>query len=101
MRVIDDDANAYEVFVQVGGSGKPLQYVGSVRGADPVLAWHAAKEVFTRREDCTQLWVVPRAAVIRSDAEDRIVLSKGSARRYRLASYPSTRRRMRSRSELA
>ncbi len=101
MRTIDDDPKAYEVFVQVGGSGKPLQYVGSVRGADPVLAWHAAKEVFTRREDCTQLWVVPRAAVIRGDAEDRIVLSKGSARRYRLASYPSTRRRMRSRSEPA
>ena len=101
MHAIDHDPNAYEVFVQVGGPGKPVQYVGSVRGADPILAWHAAKEVFTRREDCTQLWVVPRAAVMRGDAEDRIVLSKGSARRYRLPSYPNTRRRMRSRSEMA
>lgn len=90
-----DDDHAYDVFTQVGGSGKPITYIGSVRAADPVLAWQGAKEAYTRREDCTVLWVVPRTAIIRGAPEATLVLGHGSSRRYRLPNYPSGRRRAR------
>ena len=97
MPSIDDTPHVYDVFRQTGGSGKPIQYVGRVRGADPELAWQSAKEVFTRREDCTLLWVVPRSSVMRSGPEDEIVLKGGSTRRYRVPGYPSGHRRARNR----
>ncbi|MEW6470712.1 MAG: 1,2-phenylacetyl-CoA epoxidase subunit B [Actinomycetota bacterium] len=77
------DRDAYEVFAQFGGAGKPITYIGSVRAADPVLAWQAARNAYTRREDCSLLWVVPRAAMIRSDPGDALVLRQGSGQRYR------------------
>ncbi|MEW6470775.1 MAG: phenylacetic acid degradation protein [Actinomycetota bacterium] len=94
MNTANDD-HAYEVFAQIGGPGKPITYVGSVRAADPLLAWHGAKEAYTRREDCTVLWVVPRAAIVRSEPGDTLVLGHGSSRRYRMPNYPSGRRRAR------
>lgn len=97
MKRLDDDPRVYEVFVQVGGSSKPIQNVGSIRGADPVLAWHAAKEIYTRREDCTVLWVVPRTEILASEPADVVTLAHGSSRRYRLPGYPSGRRRARAR----
>ncbi len=90
-----DESDVFEVFAQIGGSGRPIQHVGSVRGADPHLAWHAAKEIYTRREDCSVLWVAPRLAFLISEAEDLSVLSRGSSRRYRLPKYPSAHRRAR------
>lgn len=95
MKPLDEDEHAYEVFVQVGGSGKPIQNVGSVRGADPALAWQAAKEIYTRREDCSLLWVVPRTAIVASEGHDVLGLRDGSSRRYRLPGYPSGHRRAR------
>lgn len=95
MKPLDDDPHAYEVFVQLGGTGKPIQNVGSIRGADPVLAWQAAKAIYTRREDCSLLWVVPRTAIVASESADAIGLGRGSSRRYRLPGYPSSHRRAR------
>ena len=90
-----DEPNVYEVFAQFGGAGKQVQHVGSVRCADATLAWHAAKEAYTRREDCTVLWVAPRSAFLRSGPEDAITLGNGSSRRYRVPKYPSGHRRAR------
>lgn len=90
-----DDRYAYEVFAQFGGAGKPITYVGSVRAADPVLAWQAARDAYTRREDCSLLWVVPRSACTRSDPADGMALRPGSSQRYRMPNYPSSRRRAR------
>lgn len=95
MKALGDDPHAYEVFAQVGGPGKPIQNVGSVRGADPALAWQAAKEIYTRREDCSLLWVVPRTAIIAGEPGDALGLAHGSTRRYRLPGYPSGHRRAR------
>ena len=90
-----DEPNVFEVFAQFGGSGKPVQYIGSVRGSDPVLAWHAAKEIYTRREDCTLLWVAPRSSFTVSVPEDALGLGRGSTRRYRVPNFPSSHRRAR------
>lgn len=90
------DPHAYEVFVQLA-SGRPLQYVGSVRGGDPDLAWQAAKEIYTRREDCSALWVVPRASIVTDQPGENLLLTRGSSRRYRMPAFPSSRRRLRAR----
>ena len=90
------DPHAYEVFVQLG-SGRPLQYVGSVRGGDPVLAWQAAKEIYTRREDCSALWLVPRDSIVTGASGEHLLLTHGSSRRYRMPAFPSSRRRARAR----
>jgi ring-1,2-phenylacetyl-CoA epoxidase subunit PaaB len=91
------DRNVYEVFVRSGVEAE-LQHVGSVRGSDIELAWQAAKEVFTRRERCHALWVVPRAAIYRGSDVEAVVLRSGTSRRYRLASFPSAHRRSRAKS---
>jgi ring-1,2-phenylacetyl-CoA epoxidase subunit PaaB len=85
----------FEVFVQVG-TERSLEHVGSVRGADAELAWHAAKEAFTRREACTTLWVVPRACVMSGLPSDQLLLRAGTTRRYRVPGFPSRHRRSRS-----
>jgi 1,2-phenylacetyl-CoA epoxidase PaaB subunit len=90
------EPNVYEAFAQFG-EGKPISYIGSVRAGDPALAWHAAKEAYTRRENCTLLWVVPRAAMTVSTPEDATVLSIGTRMTYRVPTYPSGARRQRDR----
>jgi|BEDMetMinimDraft_2_1075160.scaffolds.fasta_scaffold03187_2 ring-1,2-phenylacetyl-CoA epoxidase subunit PaaB len=49
----------YEVFVQPK-SGQPFTHVGSVRASDDVLAMHFAKEVYTRRDNPSAIWVIRR-----------------------------------------
>lgn len=96
MSQAEPDLPAYEVFVQLG-SGRPLQYVGSVRGSDPVLAWQAAKEIYTRREECSALWLAPRDSIINGQSGEHLLLTHGSSRRYRMPAFPSSRRRARAR----
>lgn len=91
----EGDETAFEVFARFGGWDKPLQHVGSVRGADPDLAWHAAKEAYTRREKCYVLWVVPRRHVKMSTGDDVVILHAGKRMTYRLPSFPSAHRRAR------
>lgn len=93
MRFGQDD-NVYEVFAQFG-VGKTIEHVGTVRGTDPQLAWHAAKESYTRRERCTQLWVAPRTAFLMSDASDEKPLLAGARMDFRGPAYPGARRRAR------
>ena len=45
-------------------ANEPIRWVGSVRSGDPNLAWHAAKEIYTRRERCTVLWVAQRSGMV-------------------------------------
>lgn len=96
MMLTSVDDHSYEAFAQFGGAGKPIQHVGSVRGVDPELAWHAAKEAYTRREDCTLLWVVPRGAIVAGvckDGQDLEILSSGNRAEFRKPAYPSRHRR--------
>ena len=83
----------YEVFLQIGGEGRPIQLVGSVRASDDHLAWQSAKEIYTRRENCSVLWVVPRAAIFVGEGIDLDVLKEGTSRMFRIPGYPSAHRR--------
>lgn len=91
----DVDEPAFEVFARYGGAQKPIAHVGSVRAADPALAWHAAREVYTRREDCSLLWVVPRSAVSPGSAEEQETLQTSQRLTYRLPAFPGAHRRAR------
>jgi phenylacetate-CoA oxygenase PaaH subunit len=85
----------YEVFLQIGGEGRPIQLVGSVRASDERLAWQSAKEIYTRRENCTALWVVPRSALFVGEGIDLELLKEGTGRKFRIPGYPSAHRRER------
>lgn len=85
----------YEVFLQIGGPGRPVQLVGSVRASDEHLAWQSAKEIFTRRENCTALWVVPRESIFTGDDVDVQLLREGTGRSFRVPGFPSGHRRER------
>lgn len=88
----------YEVFAQFGGSERPITHQGSVRAAYQDLAWHAAKEAYTRRENCSLLWVIPRTAIVSSTEEDEVVLQTGRRLGFRQPAYPGRLRRSRTES---
>jgi phenylacetate-CoA oxygenase PaaH subunit len=91
------ERDVYDVFARYGSDSEPIRWVGSVRAGDPELAWHAAKEAFTRREDCTVLWVAQRACMVFSGPEDEEALRTPQRLAYRLPGFPSRHRRDRSR----
>lgn len=61
----------FEVFVQEK-EGKPHQGVGSVHAPDAEMALLNARDVFVRRPDCYNLWVVPEQAIFAKTAEELI-----------------------------
>lgn len=89
------DAEAFEVFARFGGQLEPIVWVGSVRAADPTLAWHAAKEIYTRRERCTVLWVACRSMMAFSTPDDADALGSGERLDYRKPGFPGRHRRER------
>jgi ring-1,2-phenylacetyl-CoA epoxidase subunit PaaB len=58
MTKTDTQLPRYQVFLQEK-SGAPHQDVGSVHAADPEMALQNARDVFVRRPECVNLWVVP------------------------------------------
>jgi ring-1,2-phenylacetyl-CoA epoxidase subunit PaaB len=52
-----DQLNTFQVFHQMK-TGKPLQHVGIVHASDEESGFIYAKELFSRRQTCTGLWVV-------------------------------------------
>jgi 1,2-phenylacetyl-CoA epoxidase PaaB subunit len=90
------DARVYEVFARFGDDPQePIRWLGSVRSGDPELAWHAAKEIYTRREDCTLLWVAQRSAMVVSEPSDAEALRSPSRLGYRVPAFPGRHRRAR------
>lgn len=88
--------DVYDAFVKLGDDpAQPISWVGSVRSGDPELAWHAAKEIYTRREDATVLWVAQRSAMVTSGPEDLESLRTPSRLTYRLPGKVGRRRRAR------
>jgi phenylacetate-CoA oxygenase PaaH subunit len=83
----------YEVFARYGGQADQIRWVGSVRAAEPVLAWHAAKEIHTRRERCSVLWIAKRSAMVFSTADDLEALASAARLDYRTPGFPSRHRR--------
>lgn len=79
----EGDLKPYEVFIQVE-RGKPHAYAGSVDAADDQMALLFAREHFGRDQQCVQVWVVPRAAIVRTDY-DRDLVFRLSDQSYRFA----------------
>lgn len=86
--------DVYEVFARFGDSpAEPIRWMGNVRAGDPELAWHAAKEIYTRRERCTVLWVAQRCHITMSGPEDAEALRSPSRLGYRVPAFPGLHRR--------
>jgi ring-1,2-phenylacetyl-CoA epoxidase subunit PaaB len=59
----------WEVFTQ-GKHGEPHQHAGSVHAVDAEQALQNARDVYARRNEAVNLWVVPSAAITGSTPED-------------------------------
>jgi len=56
----------WEVFVRPR-SGLHHKHVGSLHAADSTMAMHAARDVYTRREEGDSIWVVASSNIHASD----------------------------------
>jgi len=65
----DDQGILWEVFVQTK-PGLPHKHVGSLHASDKEIALQNARDVYTRRGEGTNLWVVPAIAITASSPED-------------------------------
>ena len=63
----------WEVFIRAR-NGLAHRHVGSVHAADATLALHAARDVYTRRNEGLSIWVVPSNSIVASDPADRAML---------------------------
>jgi ring-1,2-phenylacetyl-CoA epoxidase subunit PaaB len=65
----DDQWPLWEVFTQ-GGQGQPFTHAGSLHAADAELALQNARDVYARRGEVVNLWVVPSTAITASAPSD-------------------------------
>ena len=65
----NNNNSIWEVFVQPE-SGKPHEHVGSVHAEDAEFALQNARDVYSRRGEAINIWVVPSAAITASSPED-------------------------------
>jgi ring-1,2-phenylacetyl-CoA epoxidase subunit PaaB len=59
----------WEVFTQ-GNQGEPFEHAGSLHAADAEQALQNARDVYARRGEAVNLWVVPSAAITASAPGD-------------------------------
>ncbi len=59
----------WEVFTQAA-KGAPFEHAGSVHAPDPEMALQNARDVYARRNEAVNLWVVPSEAITASTPED-------------------------------
>ena len=78
----DTEWPVYEVFHQQA-RGEPHIYVGTIHATDPEMALLLAKEQYTRRQACVNLWVVPADAITASKYEDDDIFERGTDKSYR------------------
>lgn len=69
MSIKDSQGPLWEVFSQTK-PGMPFKHAGSVHAYDKNLAIEAARDLFTRRNEGTGLWVVRSEDIIAVDPED-------------------------------
>ena len=65
----DAQGPLWEVFTQ-GARGEPFEHAGSVHAQDAELALQHARDVYTRRGEAVNLWVVPSNAIVASAPSD-------------------------------
>ena len=65
----DTQGPLWEVFVQKK-AGQPFVHCGSLRAFDKEMALENARDLYTRRNEGSALWVVPANAIVASSPED-------------------------------
>ena len=65
----DNQGPLWEVFIQ-SKSGQPHKHVGSVHAPDNEMALLNARDVYTRRNEGTSVWVVPASVITASTPEE-------------------------------
>ena len=58
-----DQLPSWEVFIQPK-NGKPFEHVGNVHGADKELAMQNARDLYTRRQEGSCIWIVESENII-------------------------------------
>ncbi len=82
----------FEVFHQQA-RGEPHVHVGAVHAPDAETAIVLAKEQFSRRQACVNLWVVPAEAISATEYDDADMFRPGTDKSYREAyGYETTKR---------
>jgi ring-1,2-phenylacetyl-CoA epoxidase subunit PaaB len=65
----DNQFPIWEVFVQTK-AGLPFKHSGSVHASDGEMALQMARDLYTRRNEGTSIWVVPSAQIVASNPSD-------------------------------
>lgn len=65
----NSQGHIWEVFVQTK-AGLPHKHAGSVHATDKEMALQNARDLYTRRNEGTSIWVVPFDAIVASLPED-------------------------------
>jgi ring-1,2-phenylacetyl-CoA epoxidase subunit PaaB len=65
----DSQGKLWEVFVQKK-TGLPYIHCGNLHAFDGEMALQNARDLYTRRNEGTALWVVPSEAIVASSPED-------------------------------
>ena len=69
MSTTTDKWPLWEVFTQ-GAHGEAFEHAGSVHAPDAELALQNARDVYARRGEAVNLWVVPSTAITASSPSD-------------------------------
>ena len=64
-----ENATVWEVFIQ-SKNGLSHKHVGNVHAADKIMALENARELYTRRNEGSCIWVVKSSNIISSEKED-------------------------------
>lgn len=59
----DNQGTLWEVFIQ-SKPGQPFKHAGSVHAYDKNMAIENARDVYTRRGEGTQLWLIPSSEIV-------------------------------------
>ena len=65
----DNQGILWEVFVQPK-AGRPHKHVGSLHAYDKEMAMKAARDLYTRRQEGSGIWIVKAEEIISSQATD-------------------------------
>ena len=64
-----ENATVWEVFIQ-SKNGLAHKHVGNVHAAEKVMALENARELYTRRNEGSCIWVVKSEYIVSSETED-------------------------------
>lgn len=78
----DTQWRVFEVFHQQA-RGEPHVHVGSIHAPDAEMALILAKEQYSRRQACVNLWVVPVESILATAYENDDIFERGTDKSYR------------------